>query len=59
MDKKRRVQRVKGVTLGQSFMEFSEPRETSAFPFHNAPITSGLGKRTLEASVMKSVQTES
>lgn len=45
--------------VGQSFMEFSEPWDTSAFPFHNTPITSGLRKELWEASGMKITQTES
>lgn len=34
-------QKVKGVTARQSFKEFSEPRETSAFALHNAPTDLG------------------
>lgn len=48
-------------TKGQSdcrpeLHEFSEPRNTSAVPFHNTPITSGLRKELWEASGMKSTQ---
>lgn len=55
MGRKGSRQRVGGVTASQGFKEFSEPRETSAFAFHRAPIDrSGLGKRTPEACRIKS-----